>query len=191
MQSGQVIQRLCHFRLVRCGVGVRQLATDVQRFLVSRLGFLDSLGSAVEDRQVVQRNGDLSEGKPGLLGAVTSRAESQTMRLACLYALLDCSAVVRGEHLAAALATWKYCEDSARFIFGDALGDATADEILRTLRSRPEGMTRNGIREHFGRNKLSAEINRALALLQEYGLARVERDQGEQGRPAEHWYAIQ
>jgi hypothetical protein len=29
----------------------------------------------------------LSEGKPGLLGAVTSRAEAQTMRLACLYAL--------------------------------------------------------------------------------------------------------
>src|SRR5690348_3327012 len=34
---------------------------------------------------------ELSEGKPGLLGAVTSRAEAQTMRLACIYALLDSS----------------------------------------------------------------------------------------------------
>jgi Protein of unknown function (DUF3987) len=65
----------------------------------------------------------LSEGKPGLLGAVTSRAEAQTMRLACLYALLDSCSVVRLEHLRAALAVWRYCEASARFIFGDALGD--------------------------------------------------------------------
>ena len=46
----------------------------------------------------------LSEGKPGLVGAVTSRAEAQTMRLACLYALLDCSPVIRVDHLLAGLA---------------------------------------------------------------------------------------
>jgi hypothetical protein len=81
----------------------------------------------------------LSEGRPGLLGSVTSRAEAQTMRLACIYALLDCSAVVGAEHLLAALAVWRYCEDSARFIFGDALGDATADEIMRQLRHASAG----------------------------------------------------
>jgi DNA-binding transcriptional ArsR family regulator len=62
----------------------------------------------------------------------------------------------------AALAVWEYCEDSGRFIFGTALGDPTADEILRALRRHPEGMTRNEIREHFGRNKLSGEIGQAL-----------------------------
>lgn len=41
--------------------------------------------------------GGLSEGGPGLLGAVTSRAEAQVMRLACLYALLDKSALIRVE----------------------------------------------------------------------------------------------
>ncbi|MEK7750865.1 MAG: bifunctional DNA primase/polymerase [Acidobacteriota bacterium] len=135
---------------------------------------------------------DLSEGKPGLLGAVTSRAEAQTMRLACLYALLDSSLVVRAEHLLAALEVWRYCEDSARFIFGDTLGDATADEILRELRQRPQGMTRNDIREHFTRNKSSAEIGRALAVLQEYGLARAERTREEEGqkRPTERWFAV-
>jgi hypothetical protein len=134
--------------------------------------------------------GDLSEGKPGLLGAVTSRAEAQTVRLSCLYALLDYSDVVRVKHLNAALAVWQYCEASARFIFGDALGDATADEILRELRNHPEGLARNDIREHFGRNKLSAEIGRALSVLQEHGLARVEHEQAEQGRPTERWYAL-
>ena len=135
---------------------------------------------------------DLSEGKPGLLGAVTSRAEAQTMRLACIYALLDSSEMVRAEHLMAALAVWQYCEDSARFIFGDALGDVMADEILRELRSRAEGMTRNDIREYFQRHKSSAEIGRALGVLQEYGLARMvrNREQPDQVRPTERWYAM-
>jgi predicted enzyme related to lactoylglutathione lyase len=134
----------------------------------------------------------LSEGKPGMLGAVTSRAEAQTMRLAIIYALLDCSAVVRAEHLMAALAVWQYCENSARFIFGDALGDATADEILRELRQRPGGMTRNDIREHFNRNKSSADIGRALGVLQEYGLSHVKREceQEDQKRPTERWFAM-
>jgi hypothetical protein len=133
----------------------------------------------------------LSEGKPGLLGSVTSRAEAQTMRLACVYALLDCSAVVRAEHLAAALEVWRYCEDSARFIFGDALGDATADEIIRELRQQPQGMTRNDIREHFNRNRSSGEIGRALGVLQEYGLASMIRGREQEGqiRPTERWYA--
>jgi hypothetical protein len=36
----------------------------------------------------------LSEGGAGLIGAVTSRAEAQVMRLACLYALLDGRAII-------------------------------------------------------------------------------------------------
>ena len=92
----------------------------------------------------------------------------------------------------AALAVWQYCEDSARFIFGDALGDVMADEILRELRSRAEGMTRNDIREYFQRHKSSAEIGRALGVLQEYGLARMvrNREQPDQVRPTERWYAM-
>jgi hypothetical protein len=74
---------------------------------------------------------DLSEGKGGLVGAVTSRAEAQVMRIACLYALLDGLREVRREHLLAGLAVWKYCEASARYIFGDALGDPLADTVLQ------------------------------------------------------------
>jgi hypothetical protein len=134
---------------------------------------------------------NLSEGKPGLLGMVTSRAEAQVMRLACVYALLDCSVLVRAEHLTAALAVWQYCEDSARFIFGDALGDSTADEILREIRNHPQGMTRTQIRDHFNRNKSAAELGRALGVLQEYGLARMERTREGEGdtKPTERWFA--
>src|SRR5439155_11765420 len=128
----------------------------------------------------------LSDGRPGLLGAVTARAEAQTMRLALMYALLDRSPKMRLEHLRAALAAWHYCEDSARFIFGDKLGDPTADEILHLLRGAKDGMTRNDFMDHFKRNKSSAEIGRALGVLQSLGLARSSRlETG--GREAELW----
>ena len=44
----------------------------------------------------------LSEGKPGMLGAITGRAEAQVMRLSAIYALLDKSRLIRPEHHRAA-----------------------------------------------------------------------------------------
>ena len=53
-------------------------------------------------------------------------------------------------------------------------------------------MTRNEIREYFQRHKPSAEISRALGVLQEYGFARMERAREQENhiRPTERWYAI-
>lgn len=134
---------------------------------------------------------ELSEGKPGLLGAVTSRAEAQVMRLACLYALLDLSDIIRKEHLLAALALWGYVEASAKYIFGDAVGDPVADEILRVLRAAPDGKTRTAIRDLFQRNKSGKEIGRALGALTEQGIVRRENVPGEDtGRSVERWFAV-
>jgi len=58
----------------------------------------------------------LSEGEPGLLGAILGRAEAHVLRLSLIYAVLDQSPVVRMEHLRAALAVWDYAEASARLI---------------------------------------------------------------------------
>ena len=58
-----------------------------------------------------------SEGQPGLLGAVISRAEAQVLRLSVLYAILDKSRLICPDHLQAAwLAVWRYCEESATSI---------------------------------------------------------------------------
>ena len=131
----------------------------------------------------------LSEGRPGLFGAVISRAEAQVMRLALIYALLDRSEHISRSHLEAAWEIWRYAEDSARYIFGDAIGDPLADELLALLRANPQGLTRTEIREHFKRNRRSNQISRALGILQEHGLARcVQEETG--GRPAERWYAV-
>ena len=108
---------------------------------------------------------ELSDGKPGMLGAMTSRAEAHVVRLAVVYALLDRANEISIGHLDAALAVWKYCDDSARFIWGDAIGDAAADEILKALRSNAEGMTRTDIRDLFGRNRPSQDVDRALGVL--------------------------
>jgi hypothetical protein len=133
---------------------------------------------------------ELSEGKPGMFGAVTSRAEAYVVRLALVYALLDCSTVIWKEHLLAALAVWEYCEASAKFIFGDASGNPTADTIIKALRETPNGLTREQISELFSRNKDAASITAALDFLAEQGRARRVRDTGRQGRPAERWVAV-
>jgi hypothetical protein len=132
----------------------------------------------------------LADGRFGLFGAVTSRAEPQVMRLALIYALLDCSAVVGPEHLSASLAVWTYCEASARLIFGEALGDVTADEVLKALRAAPVGLTRTELSSCLGRNKSAAEINRALTILTERSMARPVKENTESGRRPERWFAM-
>ena len=73
---------------------------------------------------------ELAHCAPGMLGAVTSRAEPQVLRLAMVYALLDQSAIIHPEHLLAARALWRYSEDSAKWIFGTSTGDPLSDKIL-------------------------------------------------------------
>jgi hypothetical protein len=132
--------------------------------------------------------GRLSEGQPGLLGSVTSRAEAQTVRLALIYALLDGASNIDLPHIMAALAVWEYAEASAAHIFGASLGDPVADEILRALQQAgAQGMSRTAIRDYFGRHQSGDRVGAALALLVTKGRARVEH-QKSGGRPVEVWF---
>ncbi|MDW8259726.1 MAG: hypothetical protein RML32_09815 [Gammaproteobacteria bacterium] len=130
----------------------------------------------------------LSAGHPGLLGAVTARAEAQCVRLALVYALMDGAEAIDRPHLLAALALWEYAEGSARVIFGDALGDPVADEILRALRAAGKaGLTRTQIRDLFRRHQSAERIGAALELLARLGLAGRETRADGAGRPSEVW----
>src|SRR5262249_36134572 len=133
--------------------------------------------------------GDLSEGQPGLLGAVIGRSEAQVARLALLYALMDCSPQIRQPHLAAALALWEYCEQSVSTIFGDRMGDPIADEILTALRSSATGLTRTDISRLFNGHAKAGQIGRALDLLSTKGKIKSGSIETE-GRSAEVWYAV-
>jgi hypothetical protein len=134
--------------------------------------------------------GPLSEGKPGLWGAVTGRAEAQAMRLGALYAVMDKSCRIEEDHLEAALALWQYAEESARYIFGDATGDPVADQILEALRcAGPVGMSRTEIHHVFKRHRSAERISQALALLLKTGRAHRKLDKDTGGRPSERWFA--
>ena len=93
--------------------------------------------------------GPLSRGEQGLFGAATSRAEAHVVRLAAIYATLDRETKIRLAHLEAALALWRYSAESARWIFGDSLGDPTADEIWTAAKERPAGVTRTEVSDMF------------------------------------------
>jgi uncharacterized protein DUF3987 len=126
---------------------------------------------------------------PGLFGAVTSRAEAQVLRLAIIYALVDRSRFIEAPHLRAALAVWKYAEDSARYIFGRQFGDRLIDDLLAALRKSPNGLTRTQIRrEVFTGNKSEEQIKRALSVLREHRFARVVKEKT-MGRTAKRWFA--
>ena len=116
---------------------------------------------------------ELSRGQAGLAGAATARAEAHTVRLALIYALRDCSEVIQLEHLEAALAFWAYSAASARWVFGDSIGDPIADEIWVMARSRHDGITRTEVSNLFSRNKKAREIDRALQAL--IGAGRLKR----------------
>ena len=93
-------------------------------------------------------------------------------------------------HLRAALAVWEYCDASAAHIFGNALGDPVADDILRALQqAAADGMTRTAIRDLFGRHKSGDRIGAALALLAVRGRARGMEVRETGGRPVEMWFA--
>ncbi len=131
----------------------------------------------------------LSEGRPGLSGAMLGRAEAQVRRLATVYSLIDQSPNCRLEHLQAALALWAYSQRSVTFIFGEATGDPTADAIREALREKPgDGLSRTEISRMFSGNRARAEIDRALGVLKSAGLAHG-RKSSTGGRDEERWYA--
>lgn len=129
----------------------------------------------------------LSDGYRGLLGSVTSRATAQVMRLASIYALLDCSEIICREHLKAALAVWLYCEDSAKYLFGMSTADKLTTRIVRALLDRPEGMTKTEIFEVCGRNYSARTIDGVISPLIQLGRVEMlkERTEGKAGRPPE------
>ena len=173
-------------------VGVN-LVPLVER-LQSAVTFAQTVGEIRRDDSVKEMWArlyhELTADRLGLMGAVTSRAAAQVMRLSMLQALLDKFTVMRAKHMLAAVALWEYCESSARFIFGVTLGDFTADTILKALRASPSGLDRTAISALFKRHKTAGEISQALAVLSEHGLA-TSRTVSEKTshRTPEVWFA--
>lgn len=131
-----------------------------------------------------------AEAAGGLAGAATARAEAQCFRLAVTYALLDGSRTIVPNHVAAAAAAWRYCDTSARHIFGDATGDQVADRLLAELRRRaPDGLDHTEQSDLFAGHCTKARLARARTELCGLGLAR-EVTVPTKGRPRTITYAV-
>jgi hypothetical protein len=133
---------------------------------------------------------ELSAAKHGVGGKILSRAEAQVMRVACVYAVLEGSDLVRIEHLKAAGALWEYCEASVRLVFGDALGDPNTTKLLAALNAAPLGLTKSEINSQvFNRNKKAGELATILSDLLTAGLIHRKSDSSTGGRKSERWLA--
>ena len=121
-----------------------------------------------------ERYASLARGIPGSVGDLTARGEAQVLRLSAIYSLLDCSPLIRREHLRAALEVWRYCDESVRFLFGDRLGDDSADRILEKLKNAPAGMSGTEINRLFSSHKKSSELEVTLKQLERLGRVKCE-----------------
>jgi hypothetical protein len=129
----------------------------------------------------------LSADHTGLLGAVTSRAEAQTLRLALTYALFDGADCIDLAHLEAALALWQYSFESSELIFGTTLHNSVAQKILEELSVHP--LSQSEISALFNHNLDKYRISQALSELQEAG--RIgSKTELTGGRPRSVWTLV-
>jgi hypothetical protein len=124
----------------------------------------------------------LADDEPGgLVGSIIARDSAQVLRLSVIYALLDGSEVIDVEHLTAASAVWDYCRESARIIFGDSLGNPTADALFVAIRSAgPAGLSATQQNKAMGGHASKNELNAARTYLEKKGLIvfHVEKTDG-------------
>jgi hypothetical protein len=113
-----------------------------------------------------------------LIKDITSRMAPQVLRVALLYALLDCSPQIKQPHLLAALSVAEYSINSCKYIFGNVVGNSLRDEIYKHIkRSSTNGLSKTEIHQCFNNNKSADEINTELAHLLEQQ-AIIEKKEG-------------
>jgi hypothetical protein len=137
---------------------------------------------------------ELSRVRAGAFGKATGRVLPQVMRLALVYALLDGSDSINADHLGAALAVWRYCEASARLLFGEGVDKGKEREQMPlALRladaiAKTPGINRKGLYQAMGGHIKADDMSAALAWLKANGLAHPCPCKGEgAGRPPECW----
>jgi hypothetical protein len=162
-----------------------QSMKDAIRFASRNLNVLFSNRSRKLWRTVYVRLSDPPLQDP-TIDAVTARAEAQVRRIAVLYALLDRSRIVKVQHLRAGLEVWRFCDESARFVFGPMVPRSLEDRILEILAASGTPMGRTAISQKLSHHCASDEITVALRKLRAAGRAQaITVPTG--GRSAEQW----
>ena len=166
----------------------------LHRKLAQALKFAKKGGEVHRDKSAKQLWGEqyesLTQEYSGMFGNATSRGEAHVLRVSMTYALLDHSLTINAEHHRAAMEVWRYCRDSAEYVFGGKSTNPKCDRILKALREHPEGVSRTDLSSTvFSKNVKAVEIDSALeALLNEQTVRKDVKKGG--GRPTELWFAV-
>ena len=127
----------------------------------------------------------LSQGRPGVAGALVGRGEAQVRQVAALYALLDQSPVVTDVHLSAALALWRFAEESVAWIFADMATGELCEQILGALMNGGP-LDESAISALFHNNVPAAMLEDAKQALKRAGYI-FEEIIPTNGRPRRQW----
>jgi hypothetical protein len=137
-----------------------------------------------------ERYPDLSAEHDTKFGAATDRSEAQSLRLGMIAALSTRNRIIGTDHLDTAHALWKYCEESALYLFGAPLEeDPRAQKILEALTRAPKGLTRSDLTNLFSRNITARQLDTSLATLLELELI-TSRTEQTGGREAQRWVPL-
>lgn len=119
-----------------------------------------------------------------------SRARPQVQRVALAYALADGSTSIDEPHLRAALALWRYTEDTADWLFGEEVDSGETEGLLKFIgEAATAGRTRTDISVgHFSKNKKAAELTAILGELMKAGRIRQVTDRSGPGRPTARYF---
>lgn len=164
---------------------LRALAKPIAEALETARGIKRRVRRAIDAQALWKEIYDaIDDEVPGMVGAMTARADAQMLRLSVVYALLDSSAMIGVDHLRAARAVWDYCEASIRLIFADLVGDPVADELLAGLRKAgSKGLDGQAQHTLFSGHVRAAELSLARNALENRGLITTVRQQETGGRP--------
>ncbi len=170
-----------------------EVMAELHDALADAVAFAATVGEVVRDADAEDMWTDVygaldKSPRSGAVDSLLARDAPHIVRLSLIYAMLNKSAVVRVEHLEAAVAAWQYCEDSVQHLFGSSTGNPVADKIAAHLQATPSGATRTEIRELIGARVPAEKIESALAVLQGMRLARPEQ-RATAGRSSESWTA--
>lgn len=110
---------------------------------------------------------DLAEGRQGIAGAMIGRAAPYVLRLAFTYCLFRSGAEIDVVDLEAALAFWRYADQSAGFIFGGTVApDRDKQKILMCIGNAQKSKTEIRI-EAFSNHITAEKLGKLLANLED------------------------
>lgn len=130
----------------------------------------------------------LNRPRPGLWGLVTARGAQHVMRLSLIQAIINGHRQIEVADQNAALEIWRYCDHSAKYIWGDTT-DPIAGKILERIRESQLGLNRTDIYDFLGHHVTKGQIENSLNWLHSRGLAFSESRNGN-GRPSETWFPV-